>query len=528
MIIEFDLKACYQKKERQEIFNFKNTECQQEFFKLTNNTQKFTGCFKNYLPFEDQAKNWNSVLKSCFHQSFKKVRVTHKVKIKETEISKLQQKRKELKNRILNKNEDLDDELQEVETIIANMCSKENRDKVVENFKSFGDNQERLNTNGMWNVKRKIFPKNNPIKPTGKKNARGQIITSPEGLKDLYLETYTKRLRHRPIMEDLKEIKQLKEKLFYLRLEICKRTKSNPWKMEDLDKVLKSLKTTKARDPLGLVNDLFKPEVIGQDLKESLLALFNQMKDKGIIPEFVQWANITSLYKGKGERLDLDNDRGIFLVTVFRSIIMKMIYNDKYDILDQNISDSIVGARRGKNIRNHIFVINGIIMDVLSSKSKSIDIGILDYRQCFDSMWLEETLNDLYEGGMKDNNLVTLYEANKKVKVAVKTPHGLTERKEIEKIILQGDVFGPIQCSMSVDTFGKECLAEGKHLYSYKGEVDVPPLAMVDDLLIVTECGFKSAMANSFINCKTNLKKLQFGIDKCHKMHVGKKRIEEI
>ena len=81
---------------------------------------------------------------------------------------------------------------------------------------------------------------------------------------------------------------------------------------------------------------------------------------------------------------------------------------------------------------------------------------------------------------------------------------------------------------MSVETFGKECLAEGKHLYRYKGEVDVPPLAMVDDLLIVTECGYKSAMSNSFINCKTNMKKLQFGIDKCHKMHVGKKRIEEI
>ena len=55
------------------------------------------------------------------------------------------------------------------------------------------------------------------------------------------------------------------------------------------------------------------------------------------------------------------------MVTLFRSMLMKLIYNDKYDILDQNMSDSNVGARRGKNIRNHIFVINGIIMDVLSS-----------------------------------------------------------------------------------------------------------------------------------------------------------------
>ena len=432
------------------------------------------------------------------------------------------EKRKQLKLRINKNKEDLDDELEELERKIAKECAKENRDKVTENLKSFGDNQFSVNTNGMWNVKKKIFPKNPQTKPTGKKNARGQIITSPEGLKLLYLETYKHRLRHRPIQHDLREIKVLKETLFYLRLQVAKETSSKPWTMKQLDRVLSSLKTTKARDPKGLINDLFKPGVIGLNLKKFLLTLLNKIKVKCIIPEFIEWANITSLYKGKGDRLDLTNDRGIFLVTVFRGILMRLIYNDKYDILDKNMSDSNVGGRKGKSIRNHIFVINGIIMDVLSSKSKSIDVQILDYKQCFDAMWLEETLNDMYEGGITDNNLAVLYEANKKVKVAVKTPHGLTDRVEVNKIILQGDVFGPIECSVSVDTYGKECLAEEMHLYSYKGEVQVPPLAMVDDLLIVSECGYKAAMANAYINTKSNLKKLQFGTEKCHKMHVGK------
>ena len=239
-------------------------------------------------------------------------------------------------------------------------------------------------------------------------------------------------------------------------------------------------------------------------------------------------ANITSLYKGKGDKLDLNNDRGIFLVTVFRSILMKMIYNDKYDIVDQNMSDSNVGARKRKNIRNHIFIINGIINDVLNSKGKAIDIQILDYKQCFDAMWLEETLNDMFEAGINDDNLAILYEANKSVEVAVKTPHGLTKREAFKKIILQGDVFGPLECSVSVDTYGKEALEEDIHVYTYKGGVKVPPLAMVDDLIIVTECGYKSTMANSFINTKSAMKKLQFGTAKCHKMHVGKNKVEEI
>ena len=196
----------------------------------------------------------------------------------------------------------------------------------------------------MWNVKKKIFPKIIQAKPTGKKNNAGQIITSPEGLKTLYLETYKHRLRHRPIIEDLKEIKCLKENLFDLRLELAKQNKSKPWDMKKLDKTLLSLKTKKARDPHGLVNDLFKPGVIGLNLKLSLLNMLNLIKETSVLPDFIQWANITSLYKGRNDRLDLSNDRGIFLVTVFRSILMKMIYDDNYDIIDEQMSDSNVGA----------------------------------------------------------------------------------------------------------------------------------------------------------------------------------------
>ena len=71
-------------------------------------------------------------------------------------------------------------------------------------------------------------------------------------------------------------------------------------------------------------------------------------------------------------------------------------------------------------------------------------------------------------------------------------------------------------------------MTENEHLYEYKQEVQVPPLAMVDDLLIVTECGNKTVMANSYINAKSNLKKLQFGTDKCHKMHVGRKKVNGV
>ena len=51
------------------------------------------------------------------------------------------------------------------------------------------------------------------------------------------------------------------------------------------------------------------------------------------------------------------------------------------------------------------------------------------------------------------------------------------------------------------------------------------PLSMVDDLLCVSECGFKTKSLHAYLTFKTESKKLQFGAQKCKKLHVGK-RIE--
>ena len=137
-----------------------------------------------------------------------------------------------------------------------------------------------------------------------------------------------------------------------------------------------------------------------------------------------------------------------------------------------------------------------------------------DYKQCFDSLWLQECMNDLYSAGLNDDKFALLYNVNSKVDIAVKTPVGKTERQSIKNVIAQGDVFGPMFCSKGVDTFGQECLKESKYTYMYRGMVEIPPLSMVDDVLCVSECGFRTSMAHAYISLKTDCKKLQFGAKK--------------
>ena len=357
----------------------------------------------------------------------------------------------------------------------------------------------------------------------GKKDGKGNLVTNHRDLKKLYLKTYTQRLRNRPMKEGLEELKKSKNELFNARLKLASQKKSEPWKMEDLEGALKHLQKDKARDPLGWANEIFKDGVAGRNLKISILDFLNKMKLKNEIAEFIRLADITTIYKGKGPKSELVNDRGIFIVTILRTILMRLIYVDYYSLLDDSMSDSQVGARKGKNIRNHIWIVNGIISDVLSSKSKKpVDILIYDYKQCFDSLWLQECMNDLYSAGLNDDKFALLYNVNSKVDIAVKTPVGKTERQSIKNVIAQGDVFGPMFCSKQVDTFGQECLKESKYTYMYRGMVEIPPRSMVDDVLCVSECGFRTSMAHAYISVKTDCKKLQFGAIKCKKLHVGK------
>ena len=93
---------------------------------------------------------------------------------------------------------------------------------------------------------------------------------------------------------------------------------------------------------------------------------------------------------------------------------MKIIYHCKYPAIDTNMSDSNIGARKEKNIRNHTFVVNTIIHEINRSKSnKPVEIFYLDYCQMFDTMNLPVTLNDAYNVRLNDDALNLIYQANK-------------------------------------------------------------------------------------------------------------------
>ena len=88
------------------------------------------------------------------------------------------ERRKFLKKKTKLTEED-EEEIKELELAVAEKCENINRKKVIDNFGDLGGREGDLKHQGIWNVKRKYFPKIKPSLPVGKKNMKNQLITNP-------------------------------------------------------------------------------------------------------------------------------------------------------------------------------------------------------------------------------------------------------------------------------------------------------------------------------------------------------------
>ena len=109
------------------------------------------------------------------------------------------------------------------------------------------------------------------------------------------------------------------------------------------------------------------------------------------------------MYKSKGSKSLLKNERGLFNLSKLRSLLDKLIYNDVYETIDSNLSCSNAGGRKGRGSRDQLFIVFSIINDIINGKSEGCDLQSWDVVQCFDKMNYCETHNDLWDASLKDN-----------------------------------------------------------------------------------------------------------------------------
>ncbi len=214
--------------------------------------------------------------------------------------------------------------------------------------------------------------------------------------------------------------------------------------------------------------------------------------------------------------------QGIFKLPIVRNILDKLITSEEQDQLMKNIGQFQVGNQKKRNIRDHTLIIHAIVNEAKERKL-CIDILFTDIKQYFDSIWLDEATNDLFDSGVTSRNLNILYEGNSKTQMCVETNFGQSERAELTKVVMQGSVTGGSYCSNQISKICNKLYEDGD-VYMYQDRIPIPPLAMVDDIVAAAVCNSTTALN---CNIKTDAfiqrKKMesQVGEGKCQWVHIG-------
>ena len=191
-------------------------------------------------------------------------------------------------------------------------------------------------------------------------NSEGKLLATDSDIKEEAIKHYKKVFEPRQINPSFKNIQEGRERLCQERLLEAKLNKTPAWTTEDVQLVLNQLKTGKSKDPYDMPNEIFKKGVAGDDLILAITKLMNRIKDELLFPVPMNVCNVTNLFKNKGSKQHFYSYRGIFRTPVLRNILNKLVYNDEYETVDQNLTNCNVGSRKRRNIRDNLFVINAI------------------------------------------------------------------------------------------------------------------------------------------------------------------------
>ena len=80
---------------------------------------------------------------------------------------------------------------------------------------------------------------------------------------------------------------------------------------------------------------------------------------------------------------------------------------------------------------------------------QSLFFGDLEKR--FDKHWLKDCMIELWRTKIPANEAYLVYLMNKQSKIQIDTPMGMTNIIEVDEIVRQGTVFGPMLCGIVTD-----------------------------------------------------------------------------
>ena len=391
-----------------------------------------------------------------------------------------------------------------IESKLAAEARAKRLTKTMENLTE----NEKFSPSGFWKMKKaadKKFVHKEASTCIQKEN--GVKVEGEAAVVEAYAEEFQHRLRNREPAKEWEEY--VAETNNMIRSWIKKDCRSSPaFTMKELRAIIKRLKKGKSPGCDTYPAELFI--YAGDGMLESLLEMFNWIKESGETPEQWDVLKIATIYKQKGSKMMLKFYRGIFLALVvskiFEGLIKERINKDL-----TNINILQAGSAQNRSAADNVFLLRASF-DHHKHTKKPLFVTAYDYEQAFDSLWVEDCIVSLAKLNVSKEMLKLIYNLNKRALVSVNTPFGPTRQFETDPIVKQGTVLGSVLCSSSTGEYCDE--NTGIKL----GEAEISSLLYVDDIIDLSQTLNDCIKAHKNALLFSLRKKLSLSGTKCFNM----------
>ena len=227
---------------------------------------------------------------------------------------------------------------------------------------------------------------------------------------------------------------------------------------EEVGKCITKLKNNKAGGCDLIINEFLKCSA--PKLLEPISNLFDIILTCGKVPEAWTIGTICPIYKGKGCAMNVDNYRGITLLSCLGKLFTSMINNRINEFLEENdlLGQEQAGFRKEYGTIDHIFSLHCLI-DLYLQRKKRLYCTFVDYRKAFDKVQRNILWDKLLKVGIRGNVLEVIKDMYSKAKSCVKTSEGLSRYFSCNIGVRQGENLSPVLFALFLNDL-KEFLAD--------------------------------------------------------------------